>query len=538
MKKVTLFLAILMATCWVQAQQPDFYFEHPMPEYEYSYNAYSTNAILEINNGCCLIALSSVEAETWFLVNYPYENLPAKVFKVSPMGEFVGELSLGLEGAPFLIDGLFHAPDDPSSTIALGRNRNLEQEYDQFFIARFDQDLNLQWQRDVELPDDYKMLLYGARSFMDSTGDIVVCVVPFEAEPNGGFPPVDCYHRLYVRLSAEGELEALESYPVICDIMFGAQGEMFEFQDGTGDYGHVVEEYESKDGNRIPYLIRTDRNFTSFTRVSLPKVISFPLENNTIAYYGAAARAFADNTVVIAAEDSYGWWDTITYDGGFGNAIAIMKYDIDGNLQAMSHTVVEGDLNYDENSQRNLAWKKGMDVGNDCLYFCYGVYDRVYGASGLTAPNGIALVKTDMDANIIWQRYYCDERHFFLSRTMHATSDGNCLVAGESFDSGYTNPTVFAVKFFSDGTLAIPEMEEFVRPYTYYPNPTQDKLHLQYSPDMKPMQIELYDIQGRLVRSQRNGLESINLEGLPAGTYTMRVTLEDGKMFSDKVIKE
>ena len=40
------------------------------------------------------------------------------------------------------------------------------------------------------------------------------------------------------------------------------------------------------------------------------------------------------------------------------------------------------------------------------------------------------------------------------------------------------------------------------------------------------------------MRSQRNGLESINLEGLAAGTYTMRVTLEGGKVFSDKVVKE
>ena len=97
---------------------------------------------------------------------------------------------------------------------------------------------------------------------------------------------------------------------------------------------------------------------------------------------------------------------------------------------------------------------------------------------------------------------------------------------------------VFVLKFFSDGTLAIPEMEEFVRPYAYYPNPAQNELHLNYSPDVTPSQIELYDIQGRLVRSQRNGLESINLEGLPAGTYTMRVTLEGGKVFSDKVVKE
>ena len=52
------------------------------------------------------------------------------------------------------------------------------------------------------------------------------------------------------------------------------------------------------------------------------------------------------------------------------------------------------------------------------------------------------------------------------------------------------------------------------------------------------MQVELYDLQGRLVRTQSKDLESLNLQGQSAGTYTMRVVLEDGKVFSDKVVKE
>ena len=539
MKKSSVIVILLMTALLgtAQAQQPDFLFEHPMPESEYSHNSYLVKAVVEANDGSYLFAISTEEADSWFVVGQEYENLPALVYKVSPVGEVVGQLNVGVEGAPALIDGLFIAPDDSTCFIAVGRIRNLEQECDRFFIARLDQELNLQWQRDVELPDEYKMLMHGARTFMDGTGDIVSCVVPFEPEPNGGVPPVDCYHRLYVRISPEGELKAIESYPVICDLLHGAQGELFEFQDGSGDYGHIVKEYESKDGNRMPFLLRMDRDFSAFSRSGLPEVISLPMENNTIVYYEAAARAFSDSTVIVAAEDMYSWWDPITYDYGFGNAIAVMKYGFDGSLISMSHTVDEGDVNYDAYSQRNLAWRKGMDVGDDCLYFCYGVYDRIYGAYGLTIPNGCALVKTDMDGVIIWQRYYNDG-HFLLPRTMQASSDGNCLVAGDSFDVGYVNPKIFALKFFSDGTLATPELQDFVRPYAYFPNPTRDELRLHYSPDVKPTQIELYDIQGRLVKTQRTSLESLNMQGLAACTYTMRITMENGKVFSDKVVKE
>ena len=73
---------------------------------------------------------------------------------------------------------------------------------------------------------------------------------------------------------------------------------------------------------------------------------------------------------------------------------------------------------------------------------------------------------------------------------------------------------------------------------TLFPNPAQDLLRMQYSPDVKPAQVELYDLQGRLVRTQSQGLESINLQGLVPGQYLMQVTLEEGKSYSDKVVKE
>jgi len=55
---------------------------------------------------------------------------------------------------------------------------------------------------------------------------------------------------------------------------------------------------------------------------------------------------------------------------------------------------------------------------------------------------------------------------------------------------------------------------------------------------VEPAQIELYDLQGRLVRSQGSGLESFNLQGLAPGQYVMKVTMTDGTTFSDKVVKE
>jgi len=77
-----------------------------------------------------------------------------------------------------------------------------------------------------------------------------------------------------------------------------------------------------------------------------------------------------------------------------------------------------------------------------------------------------------------------------------------------------------------------------VRPYAYYPNPARDQLHMEFSPDVQPIHVELYDLQGRLVRTQSKALGNIDMSQLPAGTYTMRVIMEDGMAYSDKVVKE
>lgn len=89
-----------------------------------------------------------------------------------------------------------------------------------------------------------------------------------------------------------------------------------------------------------------------------------------------------------------------------------------------------------------------------------------------------------------------------------------------------------------NGIESTPETGGVVRPYAFYPNPAQDQLRLHYSPDVQPACIELFDLQGRLVSKQSQGLDNIELQGLAPGQYVMKVTMEDGKTFTDKVVKQ
>ena len=173
----------------------------------------------------------------------------------------------------------------------------------------------------------------------------------------------------------------------------------------------------------------------------------------------------------------------------------------------------------------------GLAMSNDGnIYFAYSTYSMI----GM--PYGqISLVKMDPDFNIIWQRFCLEpEGYSRVGSDIAVLDDGGVAVGGMV----YGTPPEFFVIVFNDDNWGLSESMAQIRPYTYFPNPAQSVLHLQFSPDVQPALVELYDLQGRLVRTQGQTFEHIDISQLPAGIYTMRVTLQDGQVFSDKVVKE
>ena len=158
------------------------------------------------------------------------------------------------------------------------------------------------------------------------------------------------------------------------------------------------------------------------------------------------------------------------------------------------------------------------------IYLAYG---------DISGMNKFSVVLLDSDLNILWQQYYLNLDDYDMMYCMKKLHDGGLGLVG--YDAHDTK--VFAL-FINNEYDALEEYGITIRPYTYWPNPVENELHLHFSPDVQPTQIELYDLQGHLVRMQKNGLESLEMNGLPSGTYTMCVTLEGGKVFTDKVMKD
>ena len=217
----------------------------------------------------------------------------------------------------------------------------------------------------------------------------------------------------------------------------------------------------------------------------------------------------------------------------FDNTPVLLKTDTDGNLLQMAIVCRMNDTV--DAISRPVALAEPDGSGHRCFYLCHYSRDRNY----LQSPNNFTVTKYTDDLAIVWRKTFSLHDTHFVPNGIVATHDGGCFIAGTATNEGaYIGINGwFALKIGADGTVGSGEITVKDDVF-FYPNPVKDMLHLCTPPDVQPKQVELYDLQGRLVRSQGNTFETIDLGQLPAGTYTLRVTMQDGQTFSDKVVKE
>ena len=518
-----------------KAQQPDFIFEQLYP-FEWSYAGTHSLEICNDKGGteCYFVAACSLDliGYTIGLKGLPTRDSyqPAKILKLSPEGESLGEMTINEDGRSSSIIKLFCDPLDPKYYLAIGTIQDSTLIHPKLYLAKFDQNLSLSWVKEIDLPEIYHYLI-GSRSFMDSHGDIVFCSWPFVSST--GYS--EWSNLLYLRLSSEGNLLAMGESPYKSWLYHSAQGDLFEYKDDTGDYGQTFVGQPEGYNNPPVFLVRMNRDFTDFQTRDLVENITIDSTDGIMIndYYAESfAVSLHDGTKYLSTRGvRWDGWNINVRD----DVIVSMKLDQNDSIVAMSF------IPHDNDSVRALAFCHGMDASdNGDFFLCNGVYDPgawLYQGE-IDGLNRFTVTKTDANTNIIWSRSYEDGQHVFQPCSIMATSDEGCLVTGRYWTLDQTEAELFVLKFFADGSLSVSEKESFVRPYTYYPNPAKERLLMQFSPDVQPKQIELFDLQGRLVCTQSKAFESIDMSQLPAGTYTLRVTLEDGKTYSDKVVKE
>ena len=265
------------------------------------------------------------------------------------------------------------------------------------------------------------------------------------------------------------------------------------------------------------YLDQSPLAFTASNGVLFVPDNGLEENHNTTAKLSDSVFVFPANLTVITASNML-----------FGAGL----WKIDNGFNVLQHVAMSFNKKTDFLYCNNPVLFNGT-----YLYYCYTEHKEAW-----YSPRRTIVCKLDTDLNLIWQRWYGTEQGWYVITDMSLTNDGGAVLSGIGNTScqqidGKMLP--YILKITADGYCSMKENSEPpLRPYNCYPNPVEDMLRLEYSPDVTPGQLELYDLQGRLLRTQNSSFETVNMENLPAGTYTLRVLLEDGTSYSDKVVKQ
>ena len=459
-----------------------------------------------------------------------------RILKLAEDGELAKQISVGYENRNSFIFGIFQVPNASSRFLAVGTVRDQELDYDKPFVVSFDGDLNILWQREIELPEAYRKQLW-CHSVIDNAGGVFCAAEAYQGDEGNGVTH-SCFG---FRLTPEGTLDGLVELPW-CSNTYAP----FMFADGSEDYGCL--EYVKTDELN---LLRISHDMNSIHQRSLSLKY---WENDPSGLFQSwflqlndqptpIVVPLPDNSLILANDAHFAQQDLANgYAAGHG--IGFLRLNAEGEAV---YGVVDEDSVDDGEKGRGGIWQSSATMLDDGSF--YYVYSLNSG-TGYEYMDCFVVEKVDSDGNILWRR--CWNRYLpeygmmvYCPQNYISCSDDGCLITGYSYQSDVNDPgnvdyqnNVFMIKFFADGKLSTPEAEAHVRPYAFYPNPVGDCLGIQFSPDVTPTLVELYDAQGRLVMRQTASLESVNTTGLKAGLYTVKVTLDNGKTYSDTVIKK
>ena len=87
---------------------------------------------------------------------------------------------------------------------------------------------------------------------------------------------------------------------------------------------------------------------------------------------------------------------------------------------------------------------------------------------------------------------------------------------------------------YKSAMVSVTFLSENATERSVHPNPTTGTVRVEGE---KAAEIQVFNALGQLVKTVQNTNE-VNLHGLPQGIYLMRVALDDGTVFTDKVVKE
>jgi len=92
--------------------------------------------------------------------------------------------------------------------------------------------------------------------------------------------------------------------------------------------------------------------------------------------------------------------------------------------------------------------------------------------------------------------------------------------------------------FANGGHLNVADNQSVGNIVSCYPNPASDKVNIEIPLDVKVENVSLFNLSGRMIKTQTTGLETIDISGFAPGVYVMKIALKNGNVFEKKIVKK
>ncbi|MCW3167320.1 T9SS type A sorting domain-containing protein [Chryseobacterium sp. 09-1422] len=155
------------------------------------------------------------------------------------------------------------------------------------------------------------------------------------------------------------------------------------------------------------------------------------------------------------------------------------------------------------------------------------VYDTYY--------NKVAFASYDFSGNITFKRY--NPNTFLLTDSLPISiafgTVKSIITCGNGCYAFNTNGNKLVI--INDATLATSDTKAKPK-FSIYPNPTADFINIQG--DEKIREAAVYEMSGKLVSRMTDQKSKINLTGLSAGIYVLKIVDAKGNVSTEKIIKK
>nr|NQU89757.1 T9SS type A sorting domain-containing protein [Bacteroidota bacterium] len=267
-------------------------------------------------------------------------------------------------------------------------------------------------------------------------------------------------------------------------------------------------------------IVHLDRKLTfDTTKLSPPNTVS-----------SVCATEFTDST--------YLYTSTCTSYEPYNPNRLIQMYELNFDSDSIRSTC------FDTHPDTNLYAGGGTNtIVNGSTIFTSGMYNVIpLEYPWQDSPTWIQITLLDFDFNIQSQYFYGGDA-MYVPLDMTSTNDGGVLVTGIMWDYNQPNNQqhdVFALKLNSDGMIVnIPDNATWqAGEAILYPNPAGSYVNIDFSMEYRIATLQLTDISGKMIfeKNLLSNRQSVDISGVPAGTYVYRIFNEDGLDERGKVV--